>query len=107
TSLPAGEVGLSYSQSITSTGGTGMVTLAISGVTNPTGITISGSGTGTISLSGTPSSSGTVTFTVTPSDAAGTGTGTVYSFVVGPAMVLIPATLPVGEVGLSYSQSIT
>jgi fibronectin-binding autotransporter adhesin len=45
-----------------------MVSLALSGITNTTGLTISGNGTGTISLSGTPSAGGTVTFTVTPTD---------------------------------------
>ena len=106
-SLPGGEVGIAYSQTITSTGGTAPVTLGVSGVTNTTGLTISGSGTGTISVSGTPTSSGTVTFTVTPTDMVGTGTGTLYSFTVSPAIVLSPGTLPAGQVGLAYSQSIT
>ncbi|WP_227255065.1 beta strand repeat-containing protein [Frigoriglobus tundricola] len=105
--LPAGEVGLSYNQSITSSGGSGTVTLAVSGVTNTTGLTISGSGTGSITVSGTPTSSGTVTFTVTPTDSNGTGSGKVYSFTVNPAVALTPATLPAGEVGVSYSQSVT
>ncbi|OWK43065.1 beta strand repeat-containing protein [Fimbriiglobus ruber] len=105
--LPSGEAGLAYTQSITGTGGSGAITLAVSGVTNPTGLTIAGSGTGTISLTGTPTGSGTVTFTVTPTDAIGTGAGTTYSFVVSPAATVNPATLPAGEVGLAYTQSIT
>jgi hypothetical protein len=96
-----------YSRSITSTGGLPPVTLAVSAVTNLTGLSISGSGTGTITLSGVPTAPGTVTFTVTPTDGTGPGTGTVYSFVVGPAVLVSPASLPAGVVGLSYSQSIT
>ncbi|OWK43062.1 beta strand repeat-containing protein [Fimbriiglobus ruber] len=105
--LPAGEVGLAYTQLITGTGGSGAITLAVSGVTNPTGLTIAGSGTGTISLTGTPTTAGTVTFTVTPTDAIGTGAGTTYSFVVSPGVALSASTLPAGEVGLAYTQSIT
>ena len=106
-SLPVAEVGLAYNRSITATGGVGPVTLAVSGVTNTTGLTISGTGTGTVTISGTPTSSGTVTFTVTPSDAVGTEPGTVYSFTVGTGVVLTPSTLPRGTVGAAYNQSIT
>ncbi len=69
--LPAGVVGQSYNQSISSTGGTSPVTLVFGSVTNPTAISLSGSGTGAITVSGTPTSAGTVTFTVTASDASG------------------------------------
>jgi hypothetical protein len=105
--LPAGEVGFAYSQTITPTGGTGTVTLAVSGITNPTGLSITGSGTSTITVSGTPTSAGTVTFTVTPSDANGPQAGVVYSFTVAPAVTLTPATLPPGGVGFAYNRTIT
>jgi hypothetical protein len=106
-SLPTGEVSLGYNQSITTTGGSGAVTLLVSGVTNSTGLTIGGSGSRTITVSGTPTTHGTVAFTVTPTDAAGTGAGTVYSLSVNPAVVLSPITLPAGQVGLDYKQGIT
>jgi fibronectin-binding autotransporter adhesin len=105
--LPPGEVGLGYNQTITPVAGSPPATLSVSGVTNPTGLAISGSGTDTISVSGTPTATGTVSFTVTPTYASGTGIGTVYSFTVNPPIILSPATLPTGEVGLAYSQSIT
>ena len=54
TSLPTGEVGFSYSQSITGSGGSGAITLALSNVSNSTGLVLSGDGTGTISITGTP-----------------------------------------------------
>jgi hypothetical protein len=75
-------VGTGYSQTITSTGGAGPVALTVSGVTNPTGLSISGTGTGTITLTGAPTAAGTVTLTVTPTDAIGTSAGITYSFAV-------------------------
>jgi len=105
--LPFGEVGLSYSRTITASGGSGPITLAVSGVTNATGLTISGSGTGTVTVSGTPTTPGVVTFTVTPTDAVGTGPATVYTFTVAPPVTLTPATLPVGQVGLTYNRPVT
>ena len=105
--LPGGEVGVGYNQSITASGGSGAVTLVVSGITNPTGLTISGSGTGTILVGGTPTAGGTVTFTVTPTDDLGTGAPTAYSFTVSPAVVLTPSALPAGTVGTAYHQTIT
>ena len=108
TTLPQGEARVPYSQSITSTGGTAPVTLAVTGVTNATGLTIAGDGTGTVTLSGTPTAAGTVTFTVTPTDAGGgPQAGTTYAVVINPPVVLTPATLPASEVGLAYAQTIT
>jgi hypothetical protein len=88
--LPAGQVGSAYNRTITPTGGVAPVTLAVSNVTNPTGLAIVGSGTGTISVAGTPVAAGTVTFTVTPTDANGAQAGVTYSFAVNPA----PASPP-------------
>jgi UDP-N-acetylglucosamine enolpyruvyl transferase len=105
--LPGGEVGFSYSQMITTSGGTGTVTLALSNVSNSSGLTIGGGGTGTIAVSGTPTTAGTVSFTVTPSDANGAGTPKTYTFNVAAAMATTPATLPNGQVGVSYNQTIT
>ena len=109
-SLPAGEAGIAYSQSITTTGGTAPIILVVIGgcLRNTTGLgDITGSGTGAIGIAGTPTAAGTVSFTVTPSDAFGASAGQLYSFVVNPAVVLSPITLPGGVVGTSYSQSIT
>ncbi len=107
TTLSAGEVGVSYNHTITSSGGSGGIALALSGVTNTTGLNLTGTGTGTITISGTPTSSGTVSFTVTPTDSLGTETGTHYSFSVIASVALNPTSLPTGEVGVNYSHSIT
>jgi hypothetical protein len=92
--LPAGQVGVPYSRTITPTGGTAPVTLVLSSVSNPTGVTISGSGGSTIVVSGTPSSTGTVTFTVTPSDASGPQTARTYTFDVSASVAIAPVTPP-------------
>ncbi|OWK39974.1 beta strand repeat-containing protein [Fimbriiglobus ruber] len=107
TTLPAGEVGFAYFQSVRSVGGTGPVTLAVSDEGDVPGITITDSDTGTIVLSGPPITSGTVTFTITPQDAFGSGTPVTYTVLVAAAPALTPKTLPAGEVGYAYSQSIT
>ncbi len=108
-SLPNGEVGIAYNQSITNTtgSGNGTVTLATSNVSNPTNLTISGGGTGTISVSGTPSSTGTISFDVTPTDGTGTHPAVLYTFNVVASVALTPASLPNGEVGVAYNQPIT
>jgi UDP-N-acetylglucosamine enolpyruvyl transferase len=107
TSLPDGEAGIAYNQTITASGGSGSPTLALSNVSNNSGLTIDGSGTSTITVSGTPTTAGPVSFTVTPSDSSGPGTAQNYSFTVAPAVTLSPSTLPDGTVGTAYNQTIT
>ncbi len=107
TSLPSGEVGVNYNQSITASGGSGSITLSTSNVNNPTGLNINGSGTGTITVTGIPTATGTVSFDVTPTDSIGTGASTLYSFSVIAGVALTPSSLPTGEVGVNYNQSIT
>ena len=67
-SLPAGTVGQAYSQTFTTTGGTGSVTLSESGI--PTWLTFTAS-TGTLSGTPTASDTGTFSFSVTATDSAG------------------------------------
>lgn len=79
--LPNGVVSTPYSQSITSTGGTGTVTLAISAIVNNTGLSIGGGGPATpVTVSGTATTAGTVSFTVTASDTVGATKVTNYTF---------------------------
>ncbi|WP_170061104.1 SdrD B-like domain-containing protein [Spirosoma aerolatum] len=63
-SLPDGQVGTFYSQTLTASGGLADYTYALSG-TLPDGLTLSASGV----ISGTPTASGTANFTVNVSDA--------------------------------------
>ncbi len=89
-SLPADTINIAYNQSISASGGTGNVTLAVSNISNAIpGMSITGNGTGLISISGTPTAVGTETFTVTGTDAAGDTTGPVsYSLTVDPALIV-------------------
>ena len=104
-SLPNGQVGLGYSQTITASGGTAPYTFAVTAGTLPPGLSLAATGV----LSGTPSANGSFDFTVTATD-AGSCTGTRdYNVVIGscPTITLAPSTLPNGQVGSAYSQSIT
>ncbi|MEE1944980.1 MBG domain-containing protein [Pedobacter sp. KR3-3] len=109
TTLPAPSVGVAYSQTITSTGGTSPRSFAVTAGFLPSGVTLNGA-TGV--LSGTPSAAGAYNFTVTATDAS-TGTGPytgsrAYSFTIGaPAIVVNPATVSGGAIASAYSQNIT
>lgn len=73
--LPNGQVGVSYSGSLTATGGTPPYTWAATGL--PSGLTV-GSGT----VSGTPTASGTFSVAVTVTDTAGAVAHASYSMTI-------------------------
>lgn len=74
-SLPAGQIGTAYSQSLSAAGGTAPYSYASSGAV-PTGLNLdSASGT----LSGTPTSAGSFNFTITATDSHGATGSTGYS----------------------------
>jgi hypothetical protein len=94
-SLPGDTTNVAYNQSISATGGTGSVMLAVSNISNAIpGLSITGSGTTTgLTISGTPTAAGTETFTVTGTDGAGGTTGAQqYSITVNPALTLSNTT---------------
>ena len=105
--LPNGTNNVSYSRTITASGGTGMVTLAVSNVEGViSGLTIPSTGTGSIAISGTPTATGIETFTVTATDSVGGQATNTYTITVNPAVTLSPNTLPQGTVSAPYSQAI-
>lgn len=104
-SLPGtGTVGTAYSGTLTASGGTAPYTFTIVTGSLPNGLTLSGS-----SVSGTPSATGTFTFQIKGQDAVGNTGYSTYSIVVGAAGAISigPATLPDGNVGVAYSQTIS
>ncbi|MHC4712317.1 MAG: putative Ig domain-containing protein [Planctomycetota bacterium] len=107
TSLPDGQQGVSYSQTVSATGGETPYTWSIDSGSLPAGLSL-GSSTGTIS--GTPSSYGTSNFTVKVTDdqsPADTDTQAL-SITVDPEDVEITTTsLPDGDQGVSYSQTVS
>ena len=67
--LPGGTVSLDYNQTITASGGTGTISLAVSNIQNAiNGLVVPLSGTGTLVIGGRPTATGTETFTITATD---------------------------------------
>jgi predicted outer membrane repeat protein len=104
-SLPAGQVGAAYSQTITASNGTGPYTFAITLGALPAGLSLSAAGV----LSGTPTAGGSFNFTVTATDTFDSRTGArAYALsVAAPAIAIAPATVPGGTFGSAYSQSLS
>jgi hypothetical protein len=109
-SLPAGEVGAPYSQSVAGAGGTGPYTWSVSIGLLPSGLALD-SATGAIT--GTPRASGPATFTVTVTDADGQTASEGYAFAVAPAPAppvappsISTSALPDAQVGAAYDQTI-
>jgi hypothetical protein len=103
--LPQGEVGVAYPaeqfSATTSDGTATCCTFTASGLSD--GLTLSPSG----ALSGTPTSAGTVTFTVTATDSNnGTGTTQPLSIAIVGGPAISPTSLPSGQVGSTYNQSL-
>ena len=88
TTLPNGNYGTAYNQSITATetgGAGGPYTFAITAGTRPTGLTLSTGGV----LSGVPTVAETVSFTVTATDSSGFAGSQTYTITVAPAPLTI------------------
>lgn len=101
--LPNGTVGVPYSSTITTSGGTSPYTCVITGL--PAGLTASN-----CTVSGTPTTPGTSTVTVKVTDSSNpslstTATDTVV--IAGVGTLSLTGTLPNGTVGTPYSQSLT
>jgi uncharacterized protein YhjY with autotransporter beta-barrel domain len=102
--LPDTTAGLTYSQTITATGGVGPYTFAVTAGALPNGLNLTNVG----ALSGTTTTSGTFNFTVTATDTYGQTASRAYTVVVAvPTISLNPATLPAGTAGTAYSQLLT
>ncbi|MGM3276815.1 putative Ig domain-containing protein [Ralstonia sp. 24A2] len=102
-SLASGEVGASYSQTISASGGTTPYTFTVSSGTLPTGLNLSSGGV----LSGTPTAGGSSTFTVQVKDANNITATQSYTVTIAMAPSINTASLGNGEVGLAYSQTIS
>ncbi|MCG3149754.1 MAG: hypothetical protein PCFJNLEI_03219 [Verrucomicrobiae bacterium] len=102
--LPNPILGVAYSQAISALTPTGTLTFARTSGTLPPGLTLSSGGL----LSGTPTLLGTFTFKVSAINEGGCTGDRFYTLTVGcPTLAVAPATLPIGEVGVAYSQTLT
>jgi len=101
--FPDGSVGVSYSQQITTAGGTGSVSFALqAGSLLPTGLSLN---TTTGQITGTPSVAGNYNFNVNITDSTGTfGRG--MRIYISPMRITSPATLPNATQNTAYSQTI-
>ena len=105
TSLPGGQVGTAYSQSLAATGGTPPYGWTLDAGSLPAGLSLSSGG----AITGTPTSAGPSTFTVRVTDSLSqTATKELTIAVAPPPVPTISTTsLPGGTVGQPYSQSLT
>ncbi|MCL4522932.1 MAG: putative Ig domain-containing protein, partial [Acidobacteria bacterium] len=102
-SLPGGQVGISYNASVQATGGTLPYSWSITSGALPNNVNLN-SITG--ALSGTPTVAGTFNFTVTVTDAFGQTDSEALSIAVNPAVSVTTTSLPGGQVALSYNASL-
>ena len=103
-SLPSGTQGLSYSQTVSATGGTGPYTFAIASGALPPGLSLNAN---TGAITGTPTASGTSNFTIRATDTKGNVGTRGYTVNIGNnSLTLNPASLPNGTQGTSYSQTL-
>jgi putative Ig domain-containing protein len=109
TTLPNGDPGVFYTQTVTASGGVAPHTFSITSGSLPTGLALN-STTGVIS--GVPTTVGNFTFTVTGFDANFCPGSRTYTVVIGVpctgvTITLSPTLLPPGSQGQSYSQQVT
>ena len=105
TSLATPTQGSAYSQTVTSGGGTGPYTFAVSSGSLPAGLTLNAS-TGVIS--GTPLNGSSANFTVQTTDANGCQGTRAYTLTPAcPTVTVSPSSLAAGALGLAYSQTLS
>ncbi|WP_369944859.1 putative Ig domain-containing protein [Xanthomonas medicagonis] len=90
--LPAGKVGIAYSQALSTSGGTAPYSYSVSAGTLPAGLTLTAAGV----LAGTPTAAGTANFTVSAADARGFGAAQAYTLAIAAS---VPAPVAVEDSG--------
>lgn len=106
--LPNGEVGAAYNQTVTGSGGTAPYTFAVTSGALPNGLLLNAA---TGDITGSPLTAGTFHFTITATDANGCPGSRVYTVGIAgancPIITLSPETLPSGVAGSTYSQIVS
>jgi hypothetical protein len=103
TTVADGEVGVPYNQSLAGAAGTAPYSWTVTAGSLPTGLSLD-SAIGVIS--GTPSTAGAPTFTVTLTDADSQTAEQSYTMTVLNDPSVTTTTLPDGEVGVFYNQTV-
>src|ERR1019366_3941704 len=100
-SLPAGTVGVAYSQALGASGGSPPYAWAVASGVLPAGLSLAPGGT----ISGTPGAAGSSSFTVRVTDSASVSATAALSLTINPrALGITTSSLPAGTVGVAYSQ---
>ena len=102
--LPNGTVGVSYSQTVSATGGNGSYTFSVSAGSLPAGLSLNAA---TGAITGTPTTAATSNFTITATDGLGATGARAYSVTINAAITVNPATLPNGTLGTAYAQTVS
>ena len=106
--LPNGNVGTAYSQTVSGSGGTAPYLFAVTSGALPTGLLLNGA---TGAITGTPTTVGTFQFTITATDANGCPGSRAFTVIIAaagcPVITLSPPTLPPGTMSSPYFQTIT
>jgi len=106
--LPNGNVGTPYNQTVTGSGGAAPYTFALTSGALPSGLLLNAASG---AITGTPTTVGTFNFTITATDLNGCPGSRAYTIVIAaagcPVITLSPNTLPPGSVGNLYSQTIS
>jgi hypothetical protein len=109
--LPSGTVGIQYTQLITAIDGSGSYTFSVPANTLPPGLTLTPVDPTpglTATISGMPTTSGTYTFTVTATDTVSGCVGSqTYTIMVPCSLVISPAILSMGTIGVPYNEPLT
>ncbi|HUP62400.1 MAG TPA: ice-binding family protein [Thermoanaerobaculia bacterium] len=105
--LPNGTVGTVYNQTVSGSGGAAPYTFAVTSGALPSGLVLD---LATGEITGTPLTAGTFDFTITATDSNGCPGSRPYTIVIAalgcPVITLSPATLPAGELGVFYDETI-
>ena len=101
TTLPGGENGIAYSQTLVVSGGTSPYIWSVTAGSLPAGL---GLNAGVIS--GTPTAAGTFSFSVQVTDSASLTATANLSINIAPVPSITTTSLPPGKVGTAYSQTL-
>src|SRR5205085_348094 len=102
-SLPAGTVGVAYSQALGASGGTPPYSWSVSSGTLPAGLNLAAGGT----ISGTPGTAGSSSFTVRVTDSVSDSATAAFSLSINSqSLAITTASLFAGIAGSAYSQTL-
>ena len=103
--LPGGTVGVSYSETLSASGGTSPFNWTVSSGTLPGGLTL---GATSGAITGKPSTAGTSNFTVLLTDATGVTASKAFALtIVSGVSISTSSPLPTGEINLAYTETFT